>query len=348
LNKIKVLVVDDSALMRKIISDMINNEENMEVIDIARDGEDFLNKLSKINPDVITLDVEMPKIDGITALKEMKKKNINIPVIIISGISKKSAELTMECLEAGAFDFIPKPSGAISLDINKVKADLIEKINLAYEKNSNINLNSEMTKDICNNTDRKTTGKIKAVVIGASTGGPKALYSLITRLPENFAVPVFVVQHMPEGFTKAFAERLNSNSTIIVDEAHHLEEAEKGKVYIAPGGYHMEILKDKRIHLNRDPSVWGVRPSVDKLFSSAAEVYGENLLSVVLTGMGRDGANGTIDVKKNGGITMSEDKSTCTIYGMPKAAFETGMVDIVIPLDKIANEIISIVIEGEE
>jgi len=347
LNKIKVLVVDDSALMRKIISDMVNVEENMEVIDIARDGEDFLNKLSKIKPDVITLDVEMPKIDGITALKEMKKRNINIPVIVLSSVSKQGTELTMECLESGAFDFIPKPSGPISLDINKVREDLIQKINLAFDKyNKSKNINS-MPIETYNNSKKKIAGKIKAVVIGASTGGPKALYAVITKFPENLGVPVFVVQHMPEGFTKAFADRLNLNSKINVEEARDLQLVEKNTVYVAPGGYHMEVFKDKKIHLNTEPSVWGVRPAVDKLFSSAAGVYGESLLSVVLTGMGRDGANGTIEVKKNSGITIAEDKSSCTIYGMPRAAFETGMVDIVIPLDKIAAEIISIIKEGE-
>ena len=347
LNKIKVLVVDDSALMRKIISDMINVEENMEVIDVARDGEDFLNKLSKIKPDVITLDVEMPKIDGITALKEMKKRNINIPVIVLSSVSKQGTELTMECLESGAFDFIPKPSGAISLDINKVREDLILKINLAFGKHNKLNSNNLTPVDTYIIPQKKVSGKIKAIVIGASTGGPKALYAVITKLPENLGVPVFVVQHMPEGFTKAFAERLNLNSKMKVEEAQDLQFVEKNTVYIAPGGYHMEVFKDKKIHLNTEPSIWGVRPAVDKLFTSTAEVYGENLLSVVLTGMGRDGADGTIAVKKNSGITIAEDKSSCTIYGMPRAAFETGMVDLVIPLDKVATKIINIVREGE-
>jgi len=349
LNKIKVLVVDDSALMRKIISDMINEEENMEVIDVARNGEDFFNKLLRMNPDVVTLDVEMPKMDGITALKEMKKKNINIPVIVLSSAAKRSAQLTMECLESGAFDFISKPSGSISLDINKVKSDLIQKINLAYEKNNKKQQSkSEITVDVWHNANRKiAANSIKAVVIGASTGGPKALYSLITKLPENLGVPVFVVQHMPEGFTKAFAERLNLNSGLKVVEASDMQFIDRNTVYIAPGGYHMEIFDDKRIHLNTEPSIWGVRPAVDKLFSTACNVYGSSLLSVVLTGMGRDGANGTIDVKNHGGVTISEDKSTCTIYGMPRAAFETGKVDIVMPLDKIANEIVRIVVGRE-
>jgi two-component system, chemotaxis family, protein-glutamate methylesterase/glutaminase len=338
LRKIKVLVVDDSALMRKIISDMINSEEDMEAVDIARNGQDMFDKISKHNPNVITLDVEMPVMDGITALKEIKKRRLNIPVIMLSSVSVKGTALTMECLETGAFDFVSKPSGSISLDINKVKIELIEKIRMAYERENTITAVIERSKPEL----KSLTNKIEAVVIGASTGGPKALYSVITALPEKLSVPVFIVQHMPVGFTKAFADRLNSNSKIKVVEASDGEIVQKDVVYIAPGGYHMEVQSDRKIHLNTDPSIWGVRPAVDKLFISAAKVYGSHLLSVVLTGMGKDGAQGTVEIKKNGGITISEHKSTCTIYGMPKATYETGMVDLVVPLDEVSNQIIKI------
>jgi two-component system, chemotaxis family, protein-glutamate methylesterase/glutaminase len=338
LRKIKVLVVDDSALMRKIISDMINSEEDMEAVDIARNGQDMFDKISKHNPNVITLDVEMPVMDGITALKEIKKRRLNIPVIMLSSVSVKGTALTMECLETGAFDFVSKPSGSISLDINKVKIELIEKIRMAYERENTITAVIERSKPEL----KSLTNKIEAVVIGASTGGPKALYSVITALPEKLSVPVFIVQHMPVGFTKAFADRLNSNSKIKVVEASDGEIVEKDVVYIAPGGYHMEVRSDRKIHLNTDPSIWGVRPAVDKLFISAAKVYGSHLLSVVLTGMGKDGAQGTVEIKKNGGITISEHKSTCTIYGMPKATYETGMVDLVVPLDEVSTQIIKI------
>lgn len=350
MDKIKVLVVDDSALMRKIISDMINSEADMEVIDTARNGEDFLSKLNRARPNVITLDVEMPKMDGITALKEMKKNNIDIPVIVLSSVSQRGTQLTMDCLEAGAFDFLPKPSGAISLDINKVKDELIEKIRAACEKNYKVvqhdNKNVE-NKNVTNipkiSTKKIINSNVEAVVIGASTGGPKALYTVVTNLPEKMGVPVFIVQHMPVGFTKAFADRLNSNSKIKVVEAKQGDIIEKDTVYIAPGGYHMEIGLDKKIHLNTDPTIWGVRPAVDKLFISAVKVYNSSLVGVVLTGMGRDGAQGIVEIKKNGGVTISEDQSTCTIYGMPKAAYETGMVDEVLPIDRVASRIVKIV-----
>lgn len=350
MGKIKVLVVDDSALMRKIISDMINEEADMEVINTARNGEDLFTKLDNNLPDVITLDVEMPKMDGISALKEMKKKNMNIPVIVLSSVSKEGPHMTMDCLEAGAFDFLPKPSGAISLDINKVKIELVQKIRLAHERISTkpkkVSRSAANINNVIETKSIKRIGidKIEAVVIGASTGGPKALYTVVTSLPEYLGVPVFIVQHMPVGFTKAFSERLNLNSKIKVVEAQEGMNVEKSTVYIAPGGFHMEVYKDMKIHLNTEPTLWGVRPAVDKLFLSAANVYKNRIISVVLTGMGKDGSQGTVEIKKSGGITIAEDKSTCTIYGMPKAAYETGMVDIVLPIDSIAYEIVKVVL----
>lgn len=345
MDKIKVIVVDDSALMRKIISDIINLDNNMEVICTCRNGEDLFYKLTKEKPDVITLDVEMPKMDGITTLKKMKKEQYDIPVIMLSSISKVGTSLTFDCLENGAFDFIPKPSGTISLDIEKIGEELKKKIKLAYSKRHSVEkitifnkIQEKKKKDL--DMMFKRNKKINAAVIGASTGGPKALYKVVTNLPDDLGVPVFIVQHMPTGFTKAFAERLNSNSKIKVVEASEGENIENNVVYIAPGGLHMEIGLDKKIHLNNEPPIWGVRPAVDKLFISASKIYGDTLMSIVLTGMGKDGANGTVVVKEKGGLTISEDKSTCTIYGMPRAAYETGKVDKVLPIHEIAYEIV--------
>lgn len=356
--KISVIVADDSALMRKMISDMINMEDDMEVIDIAKNGEDLLLKLKKNVPDVVTLDMEMPRMSGLEALKEIMKLKIHIKVIMLSSLTRQGADVTIECLENGAMDFVPKPSGSISLNIEDVREDLISKIR-GMKLTKKPWLNGIKTSKACieSNTPsvvgkeekhlkfRVTNNKkISAVVIGASTGGPRALMDVITKFPEELGVPVFVVQHMPEGFTKAFAERLNKNSKINVVEATHGMEIKKDVVYIAPGGKHMEIDNDKRIILNEDPSIWGVRPAVDKLFISAVKVYNSNILGVILTGMGRDGANGIATIKKAGGITISEDESTCVIYGMPKAAFETNMVDEVIPLYDIGNRITNIVL----
>lgn len=374
--KISVMVADDSALMRRMISDMINMESDMEVVEIARNGEDLLEKLKTLKPDVITLDVEMPKMSGIEALKKIVELKIPSKVIMLSSLTKDGADTTMECLELGAIDFVPKPSGSISLDINAVKEILISKIKSASKSrnmmsrsiNKRTSINNgidskakEATsalkqKDTAINHDEKRplvnrsavgkkipSGKISAVVIGASTGGPKALYEVITNLPGNLNVPVLVVQHMPEGFTKAFADRLNRFSNLSVVEASDGMNVEKGVVYIAPGGKHMTVI-DKKIRLNLEPSIWGVRPAVDKLFVSAVKEYKNNLLGVILTGMGRDGADGIVAIKEAGGHTISEDESTCVIYGMPRAAFETNMVDEVIPLYDVSKRISNIVL----
>lgn len=334
MEKIRVLVVDDSALMRRIISDMINQEEDMEVVSVARNGEELLQKIQVLKPDVVTLDVEMPKMNGVEALGELKKRSLKTPVIMLSSITTEGARITMECLDLGAFDFISKPSGSISLDINKVKDELIQKIKSSYKNKNKVEVKPRTI------VRKSLEGSLEAIVIGASTGGPKALTTVITNLPEHLGLPILVVQHMPIGFTKAFAERLNNNSKIQVVEAQDGMRIEKDIVYIAQGGSHMEVSLDKKIRLTKDPSIWGVRPAVDKLFISAAKLYQNKLMSIVLTGMGKDGANGSIEVKKHGGFTVSEDESTCTIYGMPKAAFETGIIDEVLPLGQVLSKIV--------
>lgn len=333
LNKVKVVVVDDSALMRKIIADMINEEIDMEVIDVCRNGKDLIDRLDRLNPDVITLDVEMPIMDGVSALKNMKKMGKNIPVIMLSSLTYKGAVTTIECLEAGAFDFIGKPSGSISLDINKVKDELVTKIRMAASRKA-------PSKTIPQVQRKEVSNKTEAVVIGASTGGPKALTTVISALPKKLGFPILIVQHMPVGFTKAFANRLNNTCDIKVVEAEQGQIIENDTVYIAPGGYHMEVSRDKKINLTLEPAIWGVRPAVDKLFISAAKVYNKNLVSIVLTGMGKDGADGSIKVKESGGFTVAEHESTCTIYGMPKSAIETGIIDEILPLGQVPSKII--------
>lgn len=366
MDKVKIIVVDDSAFMRKAISDMIESESNFEVVAKFRDGRELVEKIDKYNPDLITLDVHMRDLDGLATLKELKRLGKNYPVLMVSSATTEGSELTLECLDNGAISFITKPSGSISLDIIKVQGNLIEEIKsitsnvnprkktinidnkISYKSNNDVIFNSSAAMKHTNvkrdNVVLTTRNKkIDAVVIGASTGGPKALQEVLTKLPENLGVPVFVVQHMPEGFTKVFAERLDKACKMRVVEASEGMKISKDTIYIAKGGQHMTVGSNNIIHLNEEPPIWGVRPAVDKLFNSAIKVYGGNLISTILTGMGRDGAEGTSNIKDSGGITISEDKSTCTIYGMPKAAFETGKVDLVIPLNEIASNIIRIV-----
>jgi two-component system chemotaxis response regulator CheB len=375
MDKIKIIVVDDSAFMRKAISDMIEAEKDFEVIAKLRDGRELIEKIDKYNPDLITLDVHMKDLDGLATLKELKRLDKSYPILMVSSATTEGSELTLECLDNGAISFITKPSGTISLDIMKVQKNLIEEIrsitsnvkpkrkisnmdsnnfntNNSVTTSNNINVNNSVTaSNIIGVRERSVTGsaaiprnkKIDAVVIGASTGGPKALQEVLTKLPANLGVPVFVVQHMPEGFTKVFSERLNKACHMNVVEAAEGMKINKDTIYIAKGGQHMTVGSNNVIRLNEEPPIWGVRPAVDKLFNSAIKVYGGNLVSAILTGMGRDGADGTSNIKDSGGITISEDKSTCTIYGMPKAAFETGKVDLVAPLNEIAGNIIKIV-----
>lgn len=357
MEKIKIIVVDDSAFMRKAITDMIESEKNFEVVAKLRDGRELIEKVDKYNPDLITLDVHMKDLDGLATLKELKRLGKNYPVVMLSSATTEGSELTLECLDNGAISFVTKPSGSISLDIAKVRNHLIEEItsitantkfrrintnsdNMSTTKSTSSKVDYNKVKEIENNCRNK---RIDAVVIGASTGGPKALQTVLTKLPRNLGVPVLVVQHMPEGFTKVFSERLDKLCNLSVKEAEDKMKIERDTIYIAKGGKHMTVAKNNLISLNEEPPIWGVRPAVDKLFNSAIKVYGGNLVSVVLTGMGKDGAEGTSNIKDNGGVTISEDKSTCTIYGMPKAAFETGKVDLVLPLDKVANEIVRIV-----
>ncbi|MFA9398284.1 MAG: chemotaxis response regulator protein-glutamate methylesterase [Clostridiaceae bacterium] len=330
---VKVLVVDDSALMRKILSDIINSQENMIIVSTARDGEEALKKVELYNPDIVTMDIEMPKLNGLEALKEIKKKNYNCNVIMVSSASRHIADITIECLNQGAFDFIEKPTGTNFTNLYKIETELIKKIkaSLKVVKKKTVSINNQTIKHI------NKSCKVEAIVLGASTGGPRALHEVITNLPGNLDVPIFVVQHMPANFTKAFAERLNLNSKLKVVEAKQNDIIEKNCVYIAPGDYHMVIEDKKYISLNKEPNIWGVRPAVDKLFISASNVYKNKLVSVILTGMGRDGTEGSVFVKDAGGITISEDESTCTIYGMPKMAFNTGKIDIVLPINEISN-----------
>ncbi len=364
MDKIKIIVVDDSAFMRKAISDMIESENNFEVIAKLRDGRELIEKIDKYTPDLITLDVHMKDLGGLETLKELKRLGKSYPVLMVSSATTEGSELTLECLDNGAISFVTKPSGSISLDIIKVKKDLIEEIKsitsnvnsrrkivgvdnrTIYKSNNDItvsNSDSIKEKDIRSLSTTFKNKRIDAVVIGASTGGPKALQEVLTKLPSDLSVPVFVVQHMPEGFTKVFSERLDKACKMTVVEASEGMGINRNTIYIAKGGQHMTVGSNNMIHLNEEPAIWGVRPAVDKLFNSAIKVYGGNLISVILTGMGRDGADGTGNIKDNGGITISEDKSSCTIYGMPKAAFETGKVDLVVPLGEVANAIIKII-----
>lgn len=340
MDSIRVAVVDDSAFMRLIITDIVESSGKYKVVAKLRNGSELLDKIEEIKPDVITLDMEMPIMDGLTCLKKLKEQKKNYPIIMLSSLTKKGSITTMKCLDLGALDFVEKSNTS---NKETMKKELLTKLDGIVEYSSN--KSTIRNKKVITNKVIVRNKKVDAVVIGASTGGPKALQEVLSKIESNINVPVFVVQHMPKGFTKAFAERLNRICQLEVVEAEDGMKIEPNKIYIAQGGYHMVVENRDRINLNEEPSIWGVRPAVDKLFESAVRVYGGGIISAILTGMGRDGANGSKMVKENGGITISQDQATSTIYGMPKAAYETGKIDLVLPLGDIGIRITNIIKE---
>ncbi|MCB1191624.1 MAG: chemotaxis response regulator protein-glutamate methylesterase [Leptospiraceae bacterium] len=347
--KIKIVVIDDSVLVQNIISDLLQSDGTIEVVATGKTGIDCIELAQKHNPDLITLDIEMPLMDGLTALKEMSKKKINVPIIMLSVLTQYGAKATFQALELGAIDFVPKPSSAIRMDLKEIGELLKSKIHGYFEHE--LKKKSRRIKIKVGNFPEQKNNPIKAVSIGTSTGGPNALHYIFKQIPESFNYPIFIVQHMPSGFTKAFAERLDEFSKIKVKEAEHGESVTPGVAYLAPGNYHMTLQKandnDKnfKIELNQRGLVNGHRPSVDVTFDSLRNCYTSNLISVIMTGMGRDGADAIKRIKYEGGATIAQDEKTSVIFGMNRQAIESGCIDYVVPLDKIVPCIIRIIKE---
>ncbi len=350
-NKIKVLVVDDSAFMRKSLSIMLESDPAIEVIATAMDGLDGLNKVKNLKPDIITLDIEMPRMDGLTALKHIMKQSPT-PVIMVSSLTTEGADETLKALDLGAVDFIPKASSFVSVAIASIKEDLIRKVK-AFAKNKKrvvTRLNTFHNRNTGNNTIKSThvnnnikalpKGNYRAVVLGISTGGPISLQKVVPVLSSKLNVPTFIVQHMPPKFTASLAQRLNNMSSLHVKEAENNEIVKNGVVYIAPGGMHMTLRKNGMnvsISVSEMPNGTLHRPSVDVLFESAEKVYGKNVLSVIMTGMGRDGLEGVKKLKAVGAHCIAQEESSCVVYGMPKAIVENGLADTIAPLEEIPN-----------
>ncbi len=348
--KTRVLVVDDSALMRKMLSEILNNVPDIEVIGVARDGEDALAKIDALQPDVVTLDLLMPRMNGIETLRRIRG-HTSIPVVVITGINDEDALRIAEDL--GAAEIIRKPSGPISLDLDTIAATIIYKVQRAAlraseppppspPKEPQTTLVKRMTPTAPKFKPSVKETVLWAVVIGASTGGPRAVEHVLTRLMPDLPVTILVVQHMPPGFTRSFAERLNSLTVFHVKEAEEHDVLRNGEVYIAPGGYHMRVLahgSTGRVHLDQSPPVNGVRPSVDVTMKDVAQVFRTHTVGVLLTGMGADGAQGMKAIKEAGGITIAQDESSSTVFGMPRAATALGVVDMVRHLDDIPQAI---------
>jgi two-component system, chemotaxis family, protein-glutamate methylesterase/glutaminase len=362
--KKKVLIVDDSAFMRKLISDFLSTSDQLEVAGIARNGEDAIAKIMKLSPDVLTLDVEMPKMNGIEALKRIMSE-CPVPVVMLSSTTKEGAEETLKAIQLGAVDFIAKPSGTISLDLHKIQDEIVQKVLSASQvsitkllkstTSIDFDSNKECQKvDIPQKADHVTSRsssldfydnhKKKIILIGTSTGGPRALQHVLTELPSSVKAPVLIVQHMPAGFTKSLADRLDSISGIRVKEAEQGEVLQDGTAYIAPGGYHMKIVQSEtilKVHLTKEEEPRnGHRPSVDVLFESVSIIDDYNKIAVIMTGMGTDGTQGVKKIKEYGTVkTIAESPDSCIVYGMPKSVIAANLSDEVVNVDEIAQSI---------
>lgn len=334
-----VLVVDDSVFMRRMISDVIDRFPGYRVIGVARDGEEALRSIQELDPDVVTLDIEMPRLDGFGVLQRVMRHGPR-PVVVVSGHTARGSEAAVRALGLGAVDVVSKPSGPISFDVKKVTGELHRALEAARIAHIDV-----LTADVAPSLpDVRRSGAPDAVVaIAASTGGPRALSLVLAALPTELGAAVLIVQHMPPGFTAALAARLDSLSPLQVAEATDGARIVPDQVWMAPGDFHMRVRRngsELRIALDRERPIWGSRPAADALFASLAKACGETCVGVVLTGMGRDGAAGLAAIRAAGGRTLAQDRATSVVYGMPARAVEQGAVDAVLPLEQVPSKIV--------
>ena len=334
---IKVLVVDDSALIRSLLSEIIKSENDLFLVGAAPDAYAARDLVNRFKPDVITLDIEMPKVDGLTFLEKLMKAHPT-PVIMISTLTEKGANATLRALELGAIDFIAKPKLGVAQGIESYRQLIIEKIRLAAQtKVKHLTRQASTTKLTVN-----YSGTEKIIAVGASTGGTEAIKEFMMQLPSN-SPAVVISQHMPAGFTTSFAKRLNSLCKINVVEAQGGERILPGNAYLAPGNYHLLIERsgaDYRLALSDSALVSGHRPSVDVMFNSLANCAAQNTIALIMTGMGKDGASGMYSLHQSGAYTLAQDEASCVVFGMPKEAINLGGVDKILPLNKLASAVV--------
>ncbi len=365
MDKIKVLVVDDTIVYRKIVADVLKAIPGVEVVGSATNGKTALSRIASLKPDVVTLDIEMPEMSGIEVLEHLRDQSSQVVTIMLSTLTQRGSEMTIKALELGAFDFISKPDeGTMAQNMAKVNDALLPIIN-AFKRQKQfrgkftqrVQTKPESTKIIKTRQLKVQPSKRLAVRssqssivgIGISTGGPKALAKMMPMLTNKLNVPILVVQHMPPVFTKSLAKSLNSKCQLEVKEAENGEALRANTVFIAPGGKQMKIVagddgKTRNIKITDDPPENSCKPSVDYLFRSIAEHYIGRSTGVIMTGMGSDGTKGLIQMKNNGSIVIAQDKETCTVYGMPREPIESGIADIVTSLEQIAKEITKTII----
>jgi two-component system chemotaxis response regulator CheB len=370
LDKVRVLVVDDSAVMRKIIASALQKDPAIEVVGFAANGLQAIDAIKSYSPDVMTLDIEMPEMDGLTALREIRKTNKYLPIIMFSSLTHKGAQAAVMALTAGASDYVGKPAtsaGSIDGAFKVLETELIPKIiglakrvksRQAREANnpdikaSSISApaSSAVIQDIKPKPIEVRSAQsvipvkpVQAICIGVSTGGPMALMQVFSQISTPLSIPIFIVQHMPPSFTALLAARLSAAGVMTVKEAEEGEIALPGTGYIAPGGLHMTLEKSGTktiIHLNTEPPENSCRPAVDVLFRAAAEVYGGGVLAVMLTGMGYDGLKGSQAIAAKGGQIIAQDEASSVVWGMPGAVVQAGLANAVLPIEKMADEIV--------
>lgn len=341
----RVLIIDDSAYVRKVVTQILSRSPFLEVVGTARNGKDGLEKVEALNPDVVTCDLIMPEMDGVEFVREQMKRR-HLPVIIMS-IASETADMALTALEFGAIDFVQKPTALATEKILEISDELITKVKAAADIPSSRLPIIETPKPAKLDIAKPLQEVVDIVVVGVSTGGPQALRYLVPQLPGNFSVPLAIVMHMPVGYTEMYAKKLNELSNIRVCEANEGDVFEPGVALLAPAGRHLTFKHDQNgnvvAHLDARPFETLHRPSVDVLFQSAAETYGSRVLGVVMTGMGNDGKEGASWIKSRGGLIYTESEETCVVYGMPRTIVEAGLSDKSVPLDAMAEAIWEVV-----
>ncbi len=339
MKKVRVLIVDDSALIRQMFSEFLDADPRIEVVGEAPDPFIAREKIKELSPDVITLDIEMPKMDGLTFLEKIMTLR-PMPVVMVSSLTRKGADETIRALELGAVDYISKPVDS-SISLDSIAGELCNKVVCAA--GARIAGNTSGDKPPASRLSFSGNSNVNIIAIGASTGGVEAIRTVIERLPDNLP-PIVITQHMPPTFTASFAARLDKLSALSICEARNGHLLRKGQACIAPGGLHLEVKRNGNEWVcatNENPAVSGHRPSVDVLFASVARSAGNNAIGVILTGMGKDGAKGMADMKQAGAHNIGQDEGSCVVYGMPKAAFDMGAVREQLPLSQIAQAIVT-------
>lgn len=346
MQKIRVLVVDDSIVVRRVVTEELTTQSDIEVAGTASNGRIALDRMSELNPDLVILDIEMPEMDGLTALTLMRRTHPRTPVIMFSSLTELGAAATLDALSRGASDFFAKPVGAGGLEASRklIQSELIPAIRaLCVRKSAPASPPATVPNAPGPKRVSTATSRVDVLAIGTSTGGPNALAELFSALPASFPVPIVVVQHMPPMFTQMLADRLSKNSSIPTVEAKSGTELEPGKAWIAPGDYHMVVERDcgrNRTRIHQEPRENACRPAVDPLLRSVASVFGCNCLAVILTGMGRDGLIGCEAIRAAGGQILAQDEATSVVWGMPGFVVRAGLADSVLPLSGIAGEIV--------